>query len=103
MCRCAVQATIFRNKTPTVDALECCDLCNPRLFDCTRPSKPIAATRQQAAKKGLPADSVRESLYSWRQAIKKEKYPRAMFSPQAILDDETCEQLAAIGPVRSQE
>ncbi|KAJ7288849.1 P-loop containing nucleoside triphosphate hydrolase protein [Mycena rebaudengoi] len=102
-CRRAIQAAIFRNETPTVDSLKCCDLCNPRLFDRTRPSKPIAASRQQTVKKGLPVDSVRESLWSWRRAIKKEKYPRAPFAPNAILDDDTCERLSAIGPILSHE
>ncbi|KAJ7030142.1 P-loop containing nucleoside triphosphate hydrolase protein [Mycena alexandri] len=104
-CRRAIQTAIFRNKTPdvAVDPLKCCDLCNPHLFDRTRPSKPIRASRQQAAKKGLPVDSVRESLWSWRRAIKKQKYPRALFAPHAILDDDTCERLSAIGPVTSRE
>ncbi|KAJ7487291.1 P-loop containing nucleoside triphosphate hydrolase protein, partial [Mycena galericulata] len=100
-CRRAIQAAIFRNDTPNVDPLKCCDLCNPRLFDRTRPSKPLAASRQQAAKKGVPMDSVRQALYGWRRTVKKEKYPRAIFSPQAILDDDTCELLCAIGPIRS--
>ncbi|KAJ7927942.1 hypothetical protein B0H13DRAFT_2312122 [Mycena leptocephala] len=102
-CRRAIQATIFQNETPNVDPLKCCDLCNPRLFDRTRPSKPVVTARQQTAKKGLPVDSVRLALYSWRRDIKKEKYPRAVFSPRAILDGDTCEQLSSIGPVHSSE
>ncbi|KAJ7778909.1 hypothetical protein B0H16DRAFT_1448458 [Mycena metata] len=102
-CRRAIQAAIFRNETPIIDKLKCCDLCNPQLFDRTRPSKPITAARQPPAKKGEPVDSVRQSLYSWRRAIKKNKYTRALFSPQAILDDDTCERLSAIGPIRSRE
>ncbi|KAJ7463672.1 hypothetical protein FB451DRAFT_1340978 [Mycena latifolia] len=102
-CRRAVQAAIFQNEAPNVSALKCCDLCNPRLFDRTRPSKPLAASRQQASKKGLPVDSVRQSLYGWRRTIKKEKYPRALFSPLAILDDDACERLSSIGPIQSLE
>ncbi|KAJ7193305.1 P-loop containing nucleoside triphosphate hydrolase protein [Mycena pura] len=104
-CRRAIQTAIFRNDTPAVpvDPLKCCDLCNPCLFDRTRPSKPIAASRQQAVKKGMPVDSVRESLWSWRRSIKKAKYPRALFTPNAILDDDTCERLSSIGPVTSRE
>ncbi|KAJ6595216.1 P-loop containing nucleoside triphosphate hydrolase protein, partial [Mycena vulgaris] len=51
-CRRAIQAAIFRNETPNVDPSKCWDLCNPRLFDRTRPSKPVTTTRQQAARKG---------------------------------------------------
>ncbi|KAJ7826152.1 P-loop containing nucleoside triphosphate hydrolase protein [Mycena leptocephala] len=46
MCRRAIQAAIFQNKVPNVDSSRCCDLCNPCLFDRTRPPKPIATTRQ---------------------------------------------------------
>ncbi|KAJ7486592.1 P-loop containing nucleoside triphosphate hydrolase protein [Mycena latifolia] len=100
-CRAAVQATIFGNKTLRRDPAKCCDLCNKQLFDRTRPAKPVAATRQQTAKKGVAADSVRDSLYSWRRNIRKELYPHALFRPQAILDDDTCEILAALGPIGS--
>ncbi|KAJ7273824.1 P-loop containing nucleoside triphosphate hydrolase protein [Mycena rebaudengoi] len=100
-CRRAVQATIFQNKKPAVGAEKCCDICNPSLFDRTRPSKPIPTPRQQTAKKGLPVDSVRQALYDWRRSCKKELYPRALFAPQALLDDDTCERLSAIGPIHS--
>ncbi|KAJ7264229.1 P-loop containing nucleoside triphosphate hydrolase protein [Mycena rebaudengoi] len=99
-CRRAVQATIFQNKKP---AEKCCDICNPSLFDRTRPSKPIPTPRQQTAKKGLPVDSVRQALYDWRRSCKKELYPRALFAPQALLDDDTCKRLSAIGPIHSQD
>ncbi|KAJ7724185.1 hypothetical protein DFH07DRAFT_783349 [Mycena maculata] len=102
-CRRAIQAAIFRNEAPNVDPLKCCDLCNPRLFDWTRPPRPLAASRQQAAKKGLPVDSVRQALYGWRRSVKKEKFPHALFSPQAILDNDTCGRLSSIGPVNSLE
>ncbi|KAJ7911261.1 P-loop containing nucleoside triphosphate hydrolase protein [Mycena leptocephala] len=121
-CRAAIQATIFGNtnlRTPLCSSLcayevayvleserdptKCCDICNPRLFDRVRPPKPVPAMRQQSAKKGLPVDSVRQSLYGWRREIRKQQYPRAVFGPHAILDDDTCEILAGIGPVHSRE
>ncbi|KAJ7813011.1 P-loop containing nucleoside triphosphate hydrolase protein [Mycena leptocephala] len=96
-CRRAIQATIFPNETPMLRPLQSSSI---------RPNTAIqtsVTTRQQTAKKGLPVDSVRLALYSWRRDIKKEKYPRALFSPRALLDDDTCERLSSIGPVHSSE
>ncbi|KAJ6565410.1 hypothetical protein B0H10DRAFT_2238992 [Mycena sp. CBHHK59/15] len=102
-CRAAVQATIFGNMDLRRDPAKCCDLCNKQLFDRTRPSKPVPAARQQTAKKGVPVDSVRQSLHSWRRNIRKEHNPRALFGPQAILDDDTCKSLAALGSIHSRD
>lgn len=81
----------------------CCDLCNPSLFDQTRPSKPTKASRQAAIKKGDAVESVRSALFEWRRSIKRELYSKALWAPQAILDDTTCELLSSIGPVTSEE
>lgn len=81
----------------------CCDICNPKLFDHVRPSRPVRATRQKGIRKGPPVDSVRESLFKWRREIKKMHYPFAIFAPHAILDDATCKLLASIGPVENIE
>jgi len=86
-----------------VAATRCCDRCNPKLFDETRPGKPIAASRSRAAKKGLPEDSIREALHNWRLSIKREMHPRALWGPQAILDDAHCEMLASAGPIKTIE
>jgi hypothetical protein len=42
---------------------------------------------------------VREALYTWRRNIKRQYYPRAVWAPQAILDNATCELLASVGPI----
>ncbi|KAF7373985.1 ATP-dependent DNA helicase Q-like 3 [Mycena sanguinolenta] len=103
-CRRAVMGKIFGNETvPAVDPSECCDICNAHLFDRTRPSKPVAAVRQQAPKKGLVVPAVRSALYQWRLDIKKSRYSHTAFASQAILDDDTCEKLASIGPIVSLE
>ncbi|KAJ7264139.1 P-loop containing nucleoside triphosphate hydrolase protein [Mycena rebaudengoi] len=102
-CRRAILAAIFGNKPSTCDSSKCCDLCNPALFDQTRPSRPLAAPRQQAAKKGVAVASVRQSLYDWRREIKKTRYRHTAFAPQAILDDDACERLASIGPISSKD
>ncbi|KAJ6470300.1 P-loop containing nucleoside triphosphate hydrolase protein [Mycena vulgaris] len=104
ICRRLIMSEIFGNeKVPVVDPSECCDVCNARLFDRTRPSKPVAAVRQQAAKKGLVVPAIRLALYEWRLEIKKSRYSHTAFTSQAILDDDTCEKLASIGPITSKD
>ncbi|KAJ7101668.1 P-loop containing nucleoside triphosphate hydrolase protein, partial [Mycena epipterygia] len=102
-CRRLVLAGIFKNSQPNVSPLHCCDICNPKLFDATRPGKPIRATRQKGIRRGPPVDSVREGLFLWRRNIKKMHYPRSLFAPHALLDDATCELLASVGPIETME
>ncbi|KAJ7191550.1 P-loop containing nucleoside triphosphate hydrolase protein [Mycena pura] len=84
-----------------VPPADCCDLCNPKLFDHTRPCKPVRATRQKGIRRGPPVDSVRAALFTWRRSMKKMHYPRSVFAPHALLDDATCELLASVGPIES--
>ncbi|KAJ6590767.1 hypothetical protein B0H10DRAFT_2332053, partial [Mycena sp. CBHHK59/15] len=101
ICRRVILSRVFKNEAPTVPKETCCDICNPKLFDHVRPSKPIRAVRQKGIRKGPPVDSVRQALFRWRRKIKKMHYPHALFAPHAILDDATCEVLASIGPIDS--
>ncbi|KAJ7020026.1 hypothetical protein C8F04DRAFT_1275580 [Mycena alexandri] len=103
ICRRVILARVFKTETPTVPKETCCDVCNPKLFDRVRPSKPIRGVRQKGIRRGPAVDSVRESLFKWRREIKKMDYPHAVFAPHAILDNATCELLASIGPVESIE
>lgn len=115
-CRRAILTTVFGNVTPgtlqcfreidntthlptEVPQALCCDLCNPTLFNNTRPSKPVVASRQKKTKKGPPVDSMREALYTWRRSVKRDLYPQAMWAPHAILDNASCELLSSIGPI----
>jgi hypothetical protein len=77
-------------------------LCNPKLFDNVRPSKPQRVIREKALKRVTPVDSVRMALYGWRREIKAKHWPCSMWGSQAILDDNTCEFLASVGPVESE-
>jgi hypothetical protein len=49
----------------------------------------------------MPVDSVRIALYGWQREVKAKHWPRSMWGPQAILDDNTCELLASIALVKS--
>ena len=68
-----------------------------------RPGKPVHAARQKAIKKGPPSPMVRAGLYAWRRKIKQTSYPRTLWGPQAILDEDTCELLSSVGPITSKE
>lgn len=72
------------------------------LFNLVRPGKSPTATRQQAVRKGEPNADVRTALYSWRRSVKREHYRSALWGPQALLDDETCELLSSVGPFDDQ-
>jgi hypothetical protein len=54
-------------------------------------------------KKGVVNDEVRDSLYRWRRSIKREYYPTSVFAPHAILDDDSCDLLASVRPIRTKE
>ncbi|KAJ6584713.1 P-loop containing nucleoside triphosphate hydrolase protein [Mycena capillaripes] len=82
-----------------VPASHCCDICNPKLFDQVRPSRPIQAVRQKGIRKGPPVDCVREALFVWRRNILKADYPGRYFAAHAILDDATCELLSSVRPI----
>ncbi|KAF5380428.1 hypothetical protein D9615_004643 [Tricholomella constricta] len=103
VCRRRVLTKIFGNAVSNVPSATCCDLCNPLLFNRTRPGKPATTPRQLKVKKGQPVDWVQDALYAWRRAIKKELFPKALWAPHAILDDATCKVLASIGPIESKD
>jgi len=100
-CRRLVLRMVFQNVPLDVDPTLCCDLCNPKLFDRVRPSKPQQVVRQRAQNRVAPVSSVRSALYGWRRAMKAKYWPRTLWGPQAILNDDTCELLSSVGPVDS--
>ncbi|KAG6848038.1 hypothetical protein H0H93_003957 [Arthromyces matolae] len=103
VCRRRVLTKIFGNPESTVPALNCCDLCNPTLFDRTRPGKPVPTNRQTKIKKREPLAFVRKALYTWRRSVKDELFPRALWAPHALLDDSICELLASVVPITTKE
>ncbi|KAI0041673.1 P-loop containing nucleoside triphosphate hydrolase protein, partial [Auriscalpium vulgare] len=98
VCRRKVLTKVFNNPEPAIPSEHCCDLCNPSVFTQVRsgPAKTRAHARKSKVKRHAPSDAVRDALYAWRRATKSELYPRARWSPCAILDDDTCELLACI-------
>jgi len=60
-------------------------------------------SRQQTIRKGPPIDSVRDALYTWCRSTKRQHFLKAIWASHAILDDNTCELLASVGPIESKE
>jgi hypothetical protein len=81
----------------------CCDLCSPSVFDRVRPGKAAATKRKVNIKRGIINEEVRDSLYSWQKSIKHKHYPTSIFAPHAILDDDSCDLLASVGPIQNKE
>jgi hypothetical protein len=81
----------------------CCDLCNPSVFDRVRPGLATITKRKVNIKKGVINEQVHNSLYSWRRSIKLQHYPASIFAPHAILDDDSCDRLASVGPIKTKE
>ncbi|KAJ7860456.1 hypothetical protein B0H14DRAFT_2744882, partial [Mycena olivaceomarginata] len=102
-CRRSILSRLFQNPAHAVPREQCCDICNPKLFDQTRPSKPVRAARQKGIRKGAPNDDVRSALFVWRRNILKMHYSGHCFAANGILDDATCELLASVGPIESVE
>lgn len=80
---------------------ECCDLCNPTYLDSVRPGPAPSISRKKQISKGAPLEWVEHQLISWRCAMKTKYYPKAVWSPYAILDNETIELLASVGPIKT--
>ncbi|KAI0041358.1 P-loop containing nucleoside triphosphate hydrolase protein, partial [Auriscalpium vulgare] len=96
VCRRDILVKVFENDRSDVPKAQCCDLCNPTLFNGLRAGQPPKLARKRNAKRGEADEHVRERLFAWRRAVKKSKYPRARWAPHAILDNDTCELLASI-------
>ncbi|KAK7001247.1 hypothetical protein R3P38DRAFT_2559263, partial [Favolaschia claudopus] len=51
ICRRLILRQIFQNPVHNVPAAQCCDICNPKLFDQVRPGKLVRASRQKGIRK----------------------------------------------------
>ncbi|KAJ7123804.1 hypothetical protein C8R43DRAFT_1135855 [Mycena crocata] len=90
-CRRVILARIFENKRPGV------------FLQSGFLQKWAYTILAKGIRKGPPSDSVRQALFTWRRNILKMHYPGRPLAAHAILDDNTCELLASIGPVDSVE
>jgi hypothetical protein len=81
----------------------CCDICDPTLFNKTRPGKPPIVRRQTAIKHRVIDKMTRLKLEDWRDLIQQRDFPDSMFGSSAILKDETIEFLSSLGRITERE
>jgi len=54
-------------------------------------------------KKGVLTPEVCLALYTWWCSIKEQHYSKAIWAPHTILDDNTCDLLASVGPIATRD
>ncbi|EGN93326.1 hypothetical protein SERLA73DRAFT_156505 [Serpula lacrymans var. lacrymans S7.3] len=102
LCRRAVLTKVYGNKTNVV-TVPCCNICDVSLLNEIRPGIISMQKRQSAAKKGEICEFVCENLQLWQKSVHKRDFTRAMFASLAILQDDTINFLAMVGPIKSAE
>ncbi|KII85582.1 hypothetical protein PLICRDRAFT_178633 [Plicaturopsis crispa FD-325 SS-3] len=104
-CRRAVLTEVYANgpfeTDPKLRIVPCCDLCDPKLLDRTRPGIPPTPMRQTRLKKGMPCAMVQSALHAWRMSVCRRDFAHALFSGPSILKDETLDLLSSVGPFDS--
>ncbi|KAF7321579.1 hypothetical protein MKEN_00678900 [Mycena kentingensis (nom. inval.)] len=100
LCRRLVWKEIYSNKELSQCTGACCDVCNPELFDRTRPGAYKARSRRSTVKKGEPSVMVQERLVGWRTVVKKRDFRTALWSAEGILPLETIIVLSSVGPIQ---
>ncbi|KAI0074175.1 P-loop containing nucleoside triphosphate hydrolase protein [Panus rudis PR-1116 ss-1] len=99
-CRRKVWAKAFETYLDrTALTVPCCDICDPSLFDRTRPGATAKATKSRMSKRGQPVVAVVKQLKQWRRMVYKRDHPRAMYDSKAILDDTLIASLSSYGPL----
>lgn len=84
----------------TADTLTvpCCDLCDPKLLDYTRPGPKPISRRQQNVQKGLPDIRAQLKLDDWREAIFERDHAGAQFDSEAILPNDLLADIVCLPP-----
>ncbi|TCD65949.1 hypothetical protein EIP91_001979 [Steccherinum ochraceum] len=91
-----------------VPSVPCCDICDPTLFDRTRPSpktqKQEAAARTRSANEKLPVQGSPDCLAAaaltrWRRAVYKRDHEYAQYGSDAILPQDEIDTLTSYGPL----
>lgn len=87
--------------TNTVEnpSVPCCDICDPRLLNLTRPGTVPPCRIKSKLKKGGELDAALQSqLESWRSLVFKRDWSSSQLDATVILDDTTVKLLACRGP-----
>ncbi|KAH9949019.1 P-loop containing nucleoside triphosphate hydrolase protein [Amylocystis lapponica] len=97
-CRREVWGRIYNSEvqSPTVP---CCDVCDPSLFDRTRPGAPTRQPKPKKSTRGEPHRDTQIRLRAWRRMVFKRDHPHSQLDPTTILDDTTLLHLCSVGPM----
>lgn len=103
-CRRRVWAEAFDNDpeklAPTVP---CCDICDPSLFDKTRPNSNVNTSREKVTRKGLPDVDLQDKLRRWRETIFERDLAGSPLAPSAVMDEEIIELISSLGPLSKEK
>ncbi|KAJ3479948.1 hypothetical protein NLI96_g8696 [Meripilus lineatus] len=106
-CRRKIWAEVFSNdisklstliSDPRPSNVPCCDICDPKLFDRTRPSA-MKNKKEKNIKYGQPVREVEQRLRKWRQDVYDRDHPTAIFHHGSILEDDLITALSSVGPM----
>ncbi|KAL7280492.1 hypothetical protein ACG7TL_005424 [Trametes sanguinea] len=77
----------------------CCDVCDPRLFNRTRPGQNTVTRRAKLRAKGKPDFDAQDRLDEWRHTVFQRDHASSQLDPSAILDDASLTMLTSVGPL----
>ncbi|KAI0076160.1 P-loop containing nucleoside triphosphate hydrolase protein [Panus rudis PR-1116 ss-1] len=75
----------------------CCDICDPTLFEKTRPGPHESKRKGKTLQRGQAIQPVEQKLREWRRMVFRRDHEFAMYEPKSILDDSTITTLASHG------
>ncbi len=81
----------------SVPDVPCCDICDPSLFDRTRPGTAPTTARAKNLKKGQPDLRAKAALREWRDLVFERDHQHAHYDETAILDDELIATIVCTG------
>lgn len=77
----------------------CCDICDPLLFNRTRPGKkPRVQSAVPRLVQGQPDLHAKQALWRWRSELFARKHANAQFDPDALLPDDIILTLVSLSP-----
>ncbi|KAH9934406.1 P-loop containing nucleoside triphosphate hydrolase protein [Amylocystis lapponica] len=96
-CRREVWGQIYNSLIEQPATVPCCDICDPSLFDHTRPGLLAPQPKPKGTARGEPHHDTQIRLRAWRRMVFKRDHPLSQLDPTLILDDATLLHLCSIG------
>ncbi|KAK7692086.1 hypothetical protein QCA50_005492 [Cerrena zonata] len=100
-CRRKIWAEAFDVPAASLEvpSVPCCDICDPSLFDATRPGIQRKASKQSVPKKGESVPEIQSQLRQWRRDIFERDHALAQYEAKSLLNNELVATLSAHGPL----